>query len=167
MRILNGKEADAANSVMKLAVLAAQYSPCLKSKRGVVIFRDGKFVGDGCNKPPKDIKCKTCAIENDHSNAAYHRCRAIHAEINAMKCAVNLHGTDSLKGAVMYHIKVKDGSPVPSKGGPSCTGCSKEVLDSGIEEFVLWQEIEGKAVYAAYTAEEFNRLSFEYHGVEF
>lgn len=63
-----------------------------------------------------------------------------------------------LEGARLYHIKVKDGKPVES-GEPSCRDCSKTILISGISEVVLLE----KDGYHIYTAEEFNKLSFEHH----
>ena len=57
----------------------------------------------------------------------------------------------------MYHIKVRGGEIRPSED-VSCTVCSRLVLEVGIGEFVLLH----KKGLALYSAEEFNRKSFEY-----
>lgn len=47
-------------------------------------------------------------------------------------------------------------------GEPSCTVCSRLILESGIENVVLLEEVNGKEVYIKYNAREFNELSFDY-----
>lgn len=175
MNILTSEEAEIAKVCIDEAARIALKSPCLKSQRGVVIYskqmRDALglplLIGSGYNSPPQDICCKSCLRENDKSNARYDvGCRSIHAEMRAINNAIDLHRRHSLVGATMYHAKVKNGIAVPS-GSPSCASCSKAILDERIGWFVMWQKIDGAECYVAYDADEFNRLSFEYHKVEF
>jgi len=159
MRYLKGKEKKEAKEYLFLCAEYARMSPCLKSQRGVVIVLNREVLGKGCNAPPfGENPCTSCLREKAKElkiQSHTEPCRAVHAE---QKAIINAYSTKytSLEGAVMYHVKVKNGLAVPS-GRPSCTICSKLVVEVGIKEFVLWHE-DG---VAAYNAHEFNDLSLE------
>ncbi len=145
-RIIEGYLLEAAREASK--------SVCTKSQRGAVIVRDGEIIGRGYNKPTIDYLCNPCIREEIRDNSRVELCSAIHAEQMAILDA--LKRGESLEGSTLYHVKVKNREMKPS-GPPSCTVCSRLILESGVSEVVLWHR-EG---YAVYTAEEFNRLSFE------
>ena len=153
MRYLEGKEKEEAEMYLRIAAEVAKESTCRKSKRGVIIVKDGNIIGRGNNNTTIEELCEPpCALERPERNKDL--CPAFHAEEDAIRDA----GKYDLKGSRMYHIKVKNGTMEPS-GKPSCTRCSTFVLRSGISEFVLLHE-KGPAIY---DTKEFNILSFEYH----
>jgi dCMP deaminase len=155
MKYLTGDEAKKAEDYILLAAEESKKSTCKKSHRGVVIVKNDEVIGRGYNKATIDNLCNPCVRENIKDNSKVELCSAIHAEQLAIIDA--LKNGKSLEGSRMFHIKVKDGKQMHSED-TSCTVCSKLVLESGISEFVLSQS----KGFALYTAEEFNRKSFEY-----
>jgi len=155
MKYLIGDKAKEAEEYMKIAAKYAKNSTCRKSQRGAIIVKDGEIVGKGYNKVTIEELCDPCIREEIKDNSRVELCSAIHAEQMAIIDAVNKG--ESLDGSRMYHIKVKDGE-MRKSGKPSCTICSREILESGIAEFVLWHE-EG---HVAYDSKELNELSFKY-----
>jgi deoxycytidylate deaminase len=139
------------------AVEAAQLSPCVKSTRGVVIFRaDTDECIIGFNHPPAPFTC-------DGSPACRAACGkvCVHAEAHALiEATKGLTNPWFLDEAEMLHVKVVDGREVPS-GSPSCWQCSRLILESGISDMWLLHE-EGLQTY---TAEEFHRLTLEHCGL--
>lgn len=143
------------------AVEAAQRSPCAKSKRGVVLFRDAtraprghhKPIAIGFNAPPSPFGCDGSAACRGACNQV-----AVHAEQAALLYAA-AHGlrTDQ---AEMLHVKVVDGVAVPS-GEPSCWQCSRLLLDAGVAGMWLLHE-SGLRRYDAIT---FHRLTLERCGL--
>jgi len=140
---------------MKVAAEEAERSGCKKSKRGSIVVKNGRIIGRGYVKPTIEKLCNPCIRENVHTNGQLELCCAIHAEQLAILDA--LKSGESLEGAAIYHIKVKNGEIRPAKN-LSCTICSRMILEVGIKEFILLFE-DG---YRAYTAEEANKLSFDY-----
>lgn len=155
MRYLAGAELEKAKEYMAIAAEYAKNSSCRKSKRGVVIVKDNKIIGSGYNDVTIESLCDPCIREEIRDNSRVELCSAVHAEHAAIIDA--LKRGNSLEGSVMYHIKVKDGEMKPS-GKPSCTMCSREILKSGVSEFVIWHN-EGHAIYSA---KEFNEISFQF-----
>jgi deoxycytidylate deaminase len=149
--ITDEKELEEAMLYLRQAAEVSDKSHCKKSHRGAIVIRDGYLVASGFNKPTIEDLC--CLRDTIHDNSHVECCTAIHAE----EMAIVRSRPDMLAGGTMYHIKVKAGEMLPS-GPPSCTTCSRSVLESGIKDFVIWHP-EGICVYGA---EEFNRLSFEY-----
>lgn len=130
--------------IVAFAVEVSRWSPC-RSKRGVVVFRDGDILSHGYNyKPGFDCDgseaCKaTCSVE------------AVHAEQQALLSA----GQHS-RGCEMLHVKTVDGALVSSEG-PSCVHCSKLILVSGVAGMWLYLERGWKR----YKAAEFHQLSLK------
>jgi deoxycytidylate deaminase len=153
MRYLTGAELEKAKKYLAEAAEEAKKSTCIKSKRGVVIARDGVIIGRGHNQVTIDDFCNPCIREDIKDNSKVELCSAAHAEYVGIVDA--LRKVSSLKGFVMYHIKVKDGEMRPS-GKPSCTTCSREIVIAEISAVVIWH-LEG---YAIYRAKEFNELSY-------
>jgi len=155
MRYANEAEAREIEKFMRVAVEEAKKSTCKKSKRGVVIVKDGKIIGKGYNKVTIEGFCNPCIRENIKDNSRVELCSAIHAE--QMAILDSIKNGKSLEGSRMFHTRVKNGEVKPSED-VSCTICSRIILESGIEEFIMLQ----KEGYAIYPAKEFNELSFKY-----
>lgn len=138
------------NDALLIAAAASLHSPC-QSKRGAVIWANGKAIVWGCNHLPGNQHC-------DGSDACKAVCRetAIHAEQHAI-----LHCDKPLLfGAQMLHVKTVDGVVVAS-GPPSCKQCSKFILESGITYMWLLHNIG----LARYSASEFHRRTLQYYGL--
>jgi len=146
------KEIQETKKYMELAAKEAKKSTCKKSQRGAIIARGEVILSRGHNKVTLQDLCEPCIREDIKDNSCVELCSAIHAEQMALLGIKN----GLLKGARMYHIKVKNGEMKPS-GKPSCTVCSRIIHEVGIE-FVLWHE----KGYAVYGPEEFNKISFDY-----
>ncbi len=146
MRYLSTQEVSQVQEYLERAIQIALKSPCEKSKRGVVIVAGNEIISEAFNGPPQGLICKP-----DYCKEI---CRdyTVHAEERAIFQA--LKEGKELSLARMYHVKVKNGVNVPT-GGPSCTKCSKIVLEAKVQEFVLQQE-EGLVLYGA---REFHELS--------
>lgn len=155
MRYASENEINEIEKYMSIAAEEAKKSTCKKSQRGVVIVKDGKIIGRGYNKPTIEKLCNPCIREDIKDNSRVELCSAIHAEQMAILDA--LKKCHSLKGSRLYHVKVKNGEPKPSHA-PSCTACSRLILEAEISEIVLWL----KDGYVIYNAKEFNELSFRY-----
>lgn len=124
---------------IQAAEVAAERSPCAKSKRGVAIF-DTRIknslgllvVATGYNRPPANVAC-------DGSPACRASCgkRCLHAESRALADL----GVVGWPGELdLVHVKIgADGKVVPG-GGPSCWQCAREVLDVGIGGVWLFEQ---------------------------
>ncbi|MFH1638005.1 MAG: deaminase [Candidatus Woesearchaeota archaeon] len=154
MRYLKGEEKEKAEYFLKKAEEAANKAKCLKSSRGVVIVKEGRVIGEGWNGPLEEI-CNKCLREDIKDDSRTELCRGMHAEQRAIINA--LKESHSLEGSTIYLIRLKNGIQKPEKG-PSCSHCSKMMLETGVKEFV---EVEKEGI-ALYTAEEFYKLSMEY-----
>lgn len=141
-----------AEQALERAVRMGAQSPCAKSKRGVVIWHPDLFdiLCANHNRPPRGFSC-------NGSEACRANCRkhCVHAEMAAIIDAKN-----GLHQMHMLHVKVIDGEAVPS-GPPSCTDCSKHILQAGIRTMWLLHE-DG---LRGYGAEEFHELSLRHHGL--
>jgi len=154
MKYLTGVELEEAKKYMTIAAKYAKHSTCVKSKRGAVIVKNGVIIGGGYNDVTIESLCNPCIREEIKDDSRVELCSAVHAEHVAIIDA--LKKGNYLDGSTMYHVKVKDGEIRPC-GPPSCTICSREILKSGISEFVIWH----KEGYAVYNAKEFNEISFQ------
>lgn len=163
MRILKDNEKKVASKYFEEAVKASKNSICLKRPRGVVIVKNNKIVGKGWNAPAGKHICSEClrskmkpkvfAIFNTEP------CYAIHAEQRAIVNAFK-SGCSDLTSAKMYFIRTDDeGKYIPCDDGPSCTICSKLILESGIESFIYEALNEG---IVELSAKEFNDISMQY-----
>lgn len=148
-------------AALALAVEVARQSPCAKSQRGVVLFRDERLgqrghrepIAVGFNAPPQPFACDGSAACRGACNQV-----AVHAEQAALMYAA-AHGRKTDQ-AEMLHVKVVDGVAVPS-GGPSCWQCSRLLLEAGVAGMWLLHE-DGLRRYDAIT---FHRLTLESCGL--
>lgn len=167
-------------AVIDRAVAEATRSPCRKSARGVVIYAptakspaDGPppwspqgavVFGRGTNGPPAPFVC-------DGTDLCRAACRrlCVHAEARAILEAVSRRTGGQkrdrpLAGFDALHVKVVDGMLVAG-GGPSCVQCSVLVLETGLDGFWLYEEMDatGRGVWMRYTAEQFHAASLSAH----
>jgi len=110
---------------MRIAMLAATRSTCLRRQVGAVIVRDKRVLATGYNGSPAGLKhCLDIGCLRDElgipSGERHELCRAIHAEQNAIVQAAT-SGT-SIEGATLYCTT----SP--------CVLCVKVLINSGIKE---------------------------------
>jgi len=110
---------------MRIAMLAASRSTCLRRQVGAVIVKDKRVLSTGYNGAPAglahclDIGCLREEL-GIPSGERHELCRAIHAEQNAIIQAAT-SGT-SIQGATLYCTT----SP--------CVLCAKVLINSGIKE---------------------------------
>lgn len=151
------------NAALREAIRAGGFSPCTKSKRGVVIWSKEApdVLGFGWNHPPEPYQC-------DGSNSCRASCGkiAVHAEQAALLQCRDLGRV--VRGAEMLHTKVVlvAGVWVSVFGGPpSCPDCSKLILEAGIDGMWLVEEREGQPVLMRYSAVEFHNQTLRNCGL--
>ena len=118
---------------LKLALAASERSTCLRRKYGAIIVKDDIIISTGYNGAPRgEENCDdigTCYREQNNipKGEQYEKCRAVHAEQNAL-IACNFRDA---KDSVMYIAgsNVSDGSlaePEP------CLICRKMIKNAGV-----------------------------------
>lgn len=146
------------NEALAKAVEAASWSKCLKSQRGVVIWRrSGGVLSQGFNFPV------TTACDGSDACKADCAKRCIHAEQHALMEAQR-YGK-GVHGAEMLHVKTVNGAPVPS-GEPSCWQCSRVIATSDLAAmWLLVLNADGDPVLRRYTTREFHELTLTNCGI--
>lgn len=162
MKKMTGQEAEKVKEYFQEAAIASCKSCCLKRPRGVVIVLNGKVIGTGANAPADDHVCKTCLRDKKKPKKFEtfntEPCYAVHAEQKAIIEAFK-NGHADLSDAKMYFVRTENGRISPTDDGPSCTICSKLILESGIKSFIYETVNDG---IVELTAQEFNDLSLKY-----
>lgn len=110
-------------------------STCLKRQYGAVIVNNNEIISTGYNGAPRgEISCYDLGIcdrlEVPHNSGDYSKCRAVHAEMNAIISAARsemLGGTLYLYG-MDNNISVEDACP--------CPVCYKMIKNAGIKKVV-------------------------------
>ena len=113
---------------MKITLIVAERSTCLRRKVGAIIVKDKKIVSTGYNGAPKGLDhCLEIGCLREKmgipSGERHELCRGAHAEQNAIIQAA-VSGT-SMEGATMYCTD----SP--------CSTCTKMIINAGIKRLVL------------------------------
>ncbi len=113
---------------MKITMLVAERSTCIRRKVGATIVKDKKIVSTGYNGAPKGLEhCLEIGCLREElgipSGERHELCRGAHAEQNAIIQAAG-SGTN-MDGATMYCTD----SP--------CSTCTKMIINSGIRRLVL------------------------------
>ncbi len=88
---------------MKIASVVATRSTCLRHNVGSVIVRDKRIISTGYNGAPTGLPhCLEigCSREGVESGTHHERCRAVHAEQNAIIQAA-IHGVSTV-GSTLY-----------------------------------------------------------------
>ena len=110
---------------MNIASVVATRTTCLRNTVGAVIVKNNQIISTGYNGAPKgmehclDIGCMR--IQNNIPSGTMHeKCRAVHAEQNAIIQAAS-HGANT-EGSTMYCTH----SP--------CILCAKMIINAGIKD---------------------------------
>lgn len=175
-------------AVIDHALYVAAWSPCAKSKRGVVVWCPvtGNVIGDGFNGPPRGFECLgreacrgTCSL------------RCVHAEMRALEdaraeiCSTSVAAELARRVGAMsmfdlLHVELSPDGGIVACNGPECAQCSKHIVDS---EFIgrVWLYVAVERYdadnligllskkhripsWVSYTPEEFHRLSLQASG---
>ncbi|MBO4302844.1 cytidine/deoxycytidylate deaminase family protein [Methanosarcinaceae archaeon] len=111
----------------EIAAIVAKRSTCLRRQVGAVIVRDNRILTTGYNGAPSglahclDIGCIRME-ENIPSGTRQEKCRAVHAEQNAIIQAA-LHGVRT-SGATLYCTH------------QPCILCTKMIINAGIRKVI-------------------------------
>lgn len=86
---------------LNIASLVAARSTCLHRKVGAVLVRDNQILSTGYNGAPSgEPHCDETGCMKPEHGTGMERCRAVHAEVNAIVQAA-IHGV-SIEGATLY-----------------------------------------------------------------
>lgn len=161
MEILRGREERAALDWIIKAAQTALDATCQRAKCGSVIVADDLVIGRGYNSPPNnDESQRTCSVPKAfYDPKVTDKTCCIHAEIRAINDALRKN-PEILPGSRLYFMRIDEGGNPAISGEPYCTICSKQTLEVGISEFVLWKK-EGICVY---DTNEYHEISRNYQG---
>lgn len=115
---------------LEIATVVAKRSTCLRNQVGAVIVKDKRILATGYNGAPRnmqhclDIGCIR-QINNIASGTMHEKCRAVHAEQNAIIQAA-LHGV-SIDSSTLYCTH------------QPCILCSKMIINANIKRVVFLQ----------------------------
>ncbi|WNY28966.1 tRNA-specific adenosine deaminase [Methanimicrococcus stummii] len=124
---LNDERLTADEYFVEIAETVAKRATCLRNKVGAVIVRDNRILTTGYNGAPRglahclDIGCIR-QQENIPSGTMHEKCRAVHAEQNAIIQAA-VHGVQT-SGATLYCTH------------QPCILCTKMIINAGIKHVV-------------------------------
>ena len=113
---------------MRMAMLAATRSTCLKRQVGAVIVKQKKVLAIGYNGAPSGLRhCLDIGCLREEmgipSGQRHELCRAIHAEQNAIIQAAT--SGVSIEGAILYSTTFP------------CILCAKMLINAGIKEIYI------------------------------
>ena len=113
---------------MRIAMLAATRSTCLRRQVGAVIVKNKKVLATGYNGSPSGLKhCLDVGCLREElgipSGQRHELCRAIHAEQNAIIQAAT--SGVSIEGGILYSTTFP------------CMLCAKMLVNSGIKEIYI------------------------------
>ena len=115
---------------LEIATVVAKRSTCLRNRVGAVIARDKRILSTGYNGAPRNMEhCLDIGCIREQNNIAsgtrHEKCRAVHAEQNAIIQAA-LHGV-STDSATLYCTH------------QPCILCAKMIINSKIKRVVYIQ----------------------------
>jgi dCMP deaminase len=162
MEIVASSQALRARGFLARAAEVAKESKCLKAHCGAVVVLDDQVVGRGYNAPPQDRSdLATCSCRHNANSAKprYDQTCCLHAEWRAVLDAV---GTGRMpQNASLYFLRLLNDDSWAYEDSPYCTVCSRLILDVGITEIC----VSSRSGIVSYPAEEFYRLSYEFHSM--
>jgi len=120
---------------LKMAMLVAERSTCLRHHVGAIFVKDKRFLTTGYNGAGRGEKdCLELGCKKDElgiaSGFGSEKCRAIHAEQNA------------IIQAAIFGMSVRDSKLYITL--PPCMMCAKEVKQLGIEEIISYNKFFNK-----------------------
>nr|MBN2276265.1 cytidine/deoxycytidylate deaminase family protein [candidate division Zixibacteria bacterium] len=125
---LNSRRPSWNEYFMRIAMLAASRSTCLRRQVGAVIVKNKKVLATGYNGAPSGLHhCLETGCLREKmgipSGQRHELCRAIHAEQNAIIQAAT--SGISIEGGILYTTTFP------------CTLCAKMLINSGIREIYV------------------------------
>ncbi len=144
--------------IMPDLVKTALMSKCSRAKCSSIIMNNGFVIGAGYNSMPCNVVGE-CFKDSLSPSFKSDKTCCIHAEQRAIMNALR-YNPDSIKGSVIYFLRLNNDNQPEFAGKPYCSICSKMALDVGISKFVLWHE-DG---WVSYDTKEYNELTFQYSG---
>lgn len=116
---------------MKMAMVAAERSTCVRGKVGAVLVKDNHVIATGYNGPPRGAPHRTeetCIriVENIPSGTQTERVCCAHAEANAVAQAA-MHG-HATKDTTLYTLLYP------------CGYCARFIVNAGVTR-IVWKEV--------------------------
>lgn len=152
MRSLEIGEVDKIQFIIDVAIDEARRSPCAKSKRGAVVFKDGQILGRDHNHPNIPHTCVPDVCMN------YCSFYTTHAERGA--CQDGIFRGNNLDGASILHMKIKNGLVKPVEKA-ECLDCSSYLMklrSSGIyivELILMHTDDKNQVIFKGHSIDEF------------
>ena len=121
-----------------IAAEVSRRSTCNRRQYGAIIVKDDRIISTGYNGSARgDVNCcdeGACyrEVNGIPHGQQYEKCRAVHAEANAI---INANPSDMV-GATLYLAGYEDGSPI-AKPQP-CEMCRRLMVNAQIEKIVTW-----------------------------
>lgn len=118
-----------------IAAEVAKRSTCIRRQYGAVIVKDDEIVATGYNGAPRGQEncCDTGHCWREEHNIPhgeqYEKCRAVHAEQNAIISAAR----SEMIGATLYLAGWENGKRIEAR---PCEICMKMIINAGIGEIV-------------------------------
>ncbi len=137
---------------LSIAEVVSTRSPCLRANWGALLVdKDYRVISFGYNGPASGFRhCEELGCyreENDiPSGEKVEKCRAIHAEQNALIQA----GRDEVKGSTLYLCGVdpRTSEYIPAVGG--CILCAKQLVQAGVERTIIRLGPNGQSPFYSY-----------------
>lgn len=126
-----GNRIDKTDYYLNIATVVAQRSTCIRRQYGCVVVKNDEIIATGYNGSPRGTAncCDTgkCEREEKHipHGQQYEKCRAVHAEQNAIISAAR----SELIGSTMYLVGLENGKEI--KAVP-CEICQRLIQNAGI-----------------------------------
>lgn len=126
-----GNRIDKTEYYLNIATVVAQRSTCIRRQYGCVVVKNDEIIATGYNGSPRGTAncCDTgkCEREEKHipHGQQYEKCRAVHAEQNAIISAAR----SELIGSTMYLVGLENGKEI--KAVP-CEICQRLIQNAGI-----------------------------------
>ncbi|MCL5784735.1 MAG: hypothetical protein M1142_05295 [Patescibacteria group bacterium] len=152
MRSLEIGEVNKIQFIIDAATEEAKRSPCAKSKRGAIVFKDGQILGRDHNHPNIPHTCVPDVC------MSYCSVYTTHAERGA--CQDAIFKGNNLDGASILHMKVKKGLVMPVEQA-QCLDCSSYLMklrSSGIyiiELILMHVGEDNRIIFKGHTIDEF------------
>lgn len=162
MKRIESEELGEMIQFFRAAAEVANEATCLRAHCGSVIIKDGRIIGSGYNGPPLGNESRrTCSEAWDYGKKPkYDLTCCVHAEWRAVIDACKNNPAD-ISGSTLYFMRTDNRGNFTDAGVPYCTTCSRLVMESGVSEFVLWNN-DGADVYQT---EEYDALSYEFYRI--
>lgn len=129
---LKRQRRDKTNSYLDLAETVSNNSTCIHKRCGAVLVNDGTVITTGYTGAPRGRR--NCIDMEDCAKETCGRCRAVHAEANAVLFASRMQ----MRGGSLYVVRIDvddDGKDIGYVKNPDCCeSCKMLLINSGIRD---------------------------------